>query len=179
MPFSNFKLFIVFFFLLKCCFSRPKKYFVFFSPSLYQRVFDLIIEPFVLYSISFSNSCLYPSSCIVRVSRSTSVMLSSKPFCRFAILDSKSTYLLFIYVFFCLAYTIELARTSILITSQSKTSSTSLSFLYCFDTSEMVLLISSTNSWSYCNEVFSFQKPGPLGFVCKSIARVTIEWSVL
>ena len=98
LPFSNFKLFIVFF-LLKCRFSRPKKYFVFFSPSLYQRVLDLIIEPFVLYSISFSNSCLYPSSCIVRVSRSTSVMLSSKPFCRFAILDSKSTYLLFICFF--------------------------------------------------------------------------------
>ena len=43
----------------------------------------------------------------------------------------------------------------------------------------MVLLISSTNSWSYSNEVFSFQKPGPLGFVCKSIAIVTREWSVL
>ena len=106
-------------------------------------------------------------------------MLSSKSFCRFAILDSKSTSLLFIYVFFCLAYTIELAQTSILITSQSKTSSTSLSFSYYFDTSEMVLLISSMNSWSYSNEVFSFQKPGPLGFVCKSIAKVTREWSVL
>lgn len=34
--------------LLKCLFSSPKKYFVFFSPSLYQRVRDLTIEPWVL-----------------------------------------------------------------------------------------------------------------------------------
>ena len=36
-------------FLLKCLFSKFRKYFVFFSPSLYQRDLDLIIVPRVLY----------------------------------------------------------------------------------------------------------------------------------
>ena len=36
-------------FLLKCLFSKFRKYFVFFSPSSYQRDLDLIIVPRVLY----------------------------------------------------------------------------------------------------------------------------------
>ena len=45
--------------LFKCRFSRFKKYFVFFSPSLCHRHLAVKIAPFVLYSIIFSSSVAY------------------------------------------------------------------------------------------------------------------------
>ena len=44
-------------FLLQCLFSKFKKSdLLFFSPSLYHLALDLIMAPFVLYCIIFSNS---------------------------------------------------------------------------------------------------------------------------
>ena len=42
-------------FLSKWHFSMPRKYFVFFSPSLYHLIFHLKIAPFVWYSMMFPN----------------------------------------------------------------------------------------------------------------------------
>ena len=49
-------------FLLKCRFSRPRKYLVLFSPSLYHLTLPLIIALFVLYSTIFSSSHFFSFS---------------------------------------------------------------------------------------------------------------------
>ena len=125
---SYFKFLIVF--LLKCRFSMFKKYLVFFSPSLYQRVLDLIIEPFVLYSISFQDlvyNFLTPSSS----------WLDFPHYCNFPIAFEDFEFQILISfpdspheLFFCFAYKIELALISIFKTSQNNMLSISLSFSY-------------------------------------------------
>ena len=63
--------------------------------------------------------------------------------------------------------------------SERSTGSTSLLLLYSFATSAIVFLITFTYSLSDKNEVFSFQKPGPLGLLLFARWSVMREWSVL
>ena len=52
---------------LKCHFSRLRKYFIFFSPSLYHLALHLNIAPWVRHLIISSNSFLHESSSSVKV----------------------------------------------------------------------------------------------------------------
>ena len=77
--------------------------------------------------------------------------------------------------FLALAYLIEAALISILITTPNSILSTSRWSLYSFETSYIVLLISSTYSLSVKKMVFNFQKSGPLGLVVVLILTVIIR----
>ena len=154
-------------FVLKWRFSRLKKYLVFFSPSLCQRAFDLMIVPRVWYWQIFSNwSVLTSNSLSVSVLSVSERLFSYSFFWRDKISHSKFVSFDFILAFFSFAYLSELERIRLFMVSQRSTGSTSLLLilLSSIATSAIVFLITFTYSLSDKNEVFSFQKPGPLKY---------------
>ena len=140
-----------------------------------------MIVPRVWYWQIFSNwSVLTSNSLSVSVlSVSEKEWFSSSFFWRDKISHPKFVSFDFILAFFSFAYLSELERISIFMVSQRSTGSTSLLLLYSFATSAIVFLITFTYSLSDKNEVFSFQKPGPLGLLLFARWSVMREWSVL
>ena len=106
---------------LQCLFSRLRKYLVFFSPSLYHRDFDLIIAPFVLYSINDSNCSFFASSSVhICCFRESLICISLKSCSNFATDCSISSNSFIIFFFLEAPNFIDSSLTFILIISQSR-----------------------------------------------------------
>ena len=141
-------------FLLKCHFSKVRKYFVFFSPSLCHRDLDLNIAPRVLY-FEISSLCRILTSILLQIwTFSFSEMLFfSNLFWRHNISDSSFNSSDFILAFFLLAQFRELDLICIFMVSHNRMASISLLFAYSFATSVIVFLIKPTYSSSNRKEV--------------------------
>ena len=144
-----------------------------FSPSLYH--FALKIAPFVLYSIIFSNSFFFSSNWILVASFSLALLHSeSICLCHMLIFFSSSSPSRKFFAFYVFAY-LRVCSSSF----HNKEAFTDLSFWYSSLPPSMVALIWFMFSVSDKNDVFNFQKHGPLGFLWIATWIVTIQCSVL
>ena len=153
-------------------FSRFRKYFVFFSPSLNHLLFDLRIALFVRYSIIFSSSIRFwfswrKTSCFL----SSSVTKESARLSSSLIFFSNPSLFLEILAFLAAAYFKDYSLTFSFIISQSNESFTVLSCWCSSFTFWIVDLIMFTYSISERKEVLSFQYPGPLMFSYRATVR--------
>ena len=128
--------------LLKCRFSRFKKYFLFFSPSLCHQHLALKIVPIVPYSIILSNF-VFLSSCSIQASHfsCSPMLLDSIKFCKKFILLSSSFSFLFDFAFLSVAYFNNCSWTFHFIFSFHNAGSTSLPFSYLSRTSWIAVQI--------------------------------------
>ena len=113
---------------LQCLFSRLKKYFVFFSPSLYHLHFDLKIALLVLCSIICSSSLyFFSNSLCISCFPGSSLELRSISFCSQFIVVSNSSSILDKLLCFVFAFIIDCSLTFSLIISQVRAALTVLS----------------------------------------------------
>ena len=94
--------------VLKCLFSKFKKYFLFFSPSLCQRPLHLIMAPRVCRWTTFSNcNFFFSNSLYIVVLLVSDKSFSSSFLCRDVMTDSRFVSL----TSFCLSYVLRVVLT--------------------------------------------------------------------
>ena len=154
--------------VLKCLFSKFKKYFLFFSPSLCQRPLHLIMAPRVCRWTTFSNCNFFFSNSLYIVVLLVSYKSFSSSFlCRDVMTDFRFVSVNFILPLLCFAYCIDFERICIFIVSQRSATSTSVLFWYSFATSVIVVFIKLIYSLSDRKDVSPEARAPGIGIVCK------------